>query len=66
MKIEERSGKWVEIYRAKDADDEITLQVPNTIWAGWLEPVHIRQEDLATFLRSIGWEVSLPQKVNSG
>jgi hypothetical protein len=61
MKIEERNGKWVEIYRAKDAADEITLQVPNTIWAGWLEPVHIKEEDLATFLRSLGWEVTLPQ-----
>jgi len=65
MKIEERNGKWVEISRAKDAEDEITLQVPNTIWAGWLEPVHIRGEDLAVFLRTIGWDVTLPQKVHS-
>jgi hypothetical protein len=64
MKMEERNGKWIEIYRAKDAANEITLQVPNTIWAGWLEPVHVRDEDLAEFLRSIGWEVKLPQAVH--
>jgi hypothetical protein len=62
MKLEERNGKWVEIYRAKDVEGEITLQVPNTIWAGWLEPVHIKDVYLAGFLSSIGWEVKLPQK----
>jgi len=63
MKIPERTGKWVEIDTATDADDEIAIQVPNTIWAGWLVPVFLKQEDLASALRSLGWAVSVPAAV---
>lgn len=62
MKIEERLGQWVEIDRAKDATDEITIKFPNSVWAGWSAPVNVKDEELAGFLRSIGWKVTLPQK----
>jgi len=60
MKIAERTGKWVEIDKSTDADGELSLQVPNGIWAGWLSPIFIKEEDLASFLRSVGWRVELP------
>jgi hypothetical protein len=60
MKIPERTGKWVEMEKSTDRDDEITIRVPNGIWAGWLSPVLVKEEDLAAFLRSIGWQVSAP------
>jgi formylmethanofuran dehydrogenase subunit D len=63
MKISERTGKWVEINKSTDADDELTIQVPNGIWAGWLAPVSVKEEDLASFLRAIGWRVELPTSV---
>lgn len=60
MKVRERSGMWVELARAHDREDEITVQVPNGIWAGWMLDVYLRDEDLAAFLRSIGWSVETP------
>ena len=60
MKIAERTGKWVEMDRSKEVSGEISIQVPNGIWAGWLSPVFVKEEDLATFLRSVGWRVELP------
>jgi len=60
VKIPEQSGKWVEIEKAPDRDGEIMMHVPNTIWAAWQVPLYFKEEDLASFLRSIGWEVSLP------
>ena len=60
MKLSERTGKWIEINKSTDADDELTIQVPNGIWAGWLSPVTVREEELASFLRSVGWRVELP------
>lgn len=60
MKIAERTGKWVEMDRSKEASGEISIQVPNGIWAGWLSPVFVKEEDLASFLRSVGWRVELP------
>jgi hypothetical protein len=63
MKIPERTGMWVEMEKSADSPDEITVQVPNGIWAGWMLSVHVNQEDLATFLRSIGWQVELPHAV---
>jgi hypothetical protein len=46
--------------RSKDMNDEISIQVPNGMWAGWLSPVFVKEEDLASFLRSLGWRVELP------
>lgn len=63
MKIPERTGKWIEMERSTDVDGEITLQVPNGVWAGWLSPVFVKEEDLAACLRSLGWRVRLPQTV---
>jgi hypothetical protein len=63
MKISERTGKWVEIDKSTDADDELSIQVPNGIWAGWLTPIFLKEEDLASFLRSLGWQVVLPASV---
>ncbi|HEX6509897.1 MAG TPA: hypothetical protein VF221_19905 [Chloroflexota bacterium] len=61
MKIPERTGKWIEMDRSTDRDDEITIQVPNGIWAGWMMPVYLSEEDIAAFLRSVGWQVVLPK-----
>lgn len=63
MKIPERTGMWVEMARSADRDDEITVQVPNGIWAGWMLDVHVKEEDLAAFLRSVGWHVDVPRSV---
>ena len=63
MKIPERTGKWVEVDKSTEADDELTFQVPNSIWAGWLTPLFIKEEDLASFLRSLGWKVVVPASV---
>jgi hypothetical protein len=63
MKIPERTGKWIEIDKSPNVDDEITIQVPNGIWAGWLSSVCVQEADLATFLRSVGWRVELPAPV---
>lgn len=63
MKIPERTGKWIEIDKSTDDDSEITIQVPNGIWAGWLTPIFVKEEDLASFLRSVGWRVDLPASV---
>ena len=60
MKLSERTGKWVEIDKSTDADDELIIQVPDSIWAGWLSPVTVREDELASFLRSLGWRVELP------
>jgi hypothetical protein len=61
MKIPEQTGKWVEMARSVDSTEEITLQVPNGIWAGWMTPIRLKEDDVAVFLRSIGWHVDLPQ-----
>ena len=61
MKIPERTGLWVEMERSADCAEEITVQVPNGIWAGWMMSVNVKQDDLATFLRSIGWQVEAPR-----
>jgi hypothetical protein len=61
MKIPERTGMWVEMAKSADRDDEITVQVPNGIWAGWMLSVRLKEEDVAAFLRSIGWKVEVPQ-----
>jgi hypothetical protein len=60
MKISERAGRWIEIDKATDADDEIRFRVPNGMWAGWLAPIFLKEEDLASFLRSVGWQVEVP------
>ncbi len=60
MRIEERVGQWVEIDRAKEVADEITIKFPNSIWAGWSAPVNVKDDELAVFLRSIGWKVTTP------
>lgn len=64
MKISERAGRWIEIDKATDADDEIRFQVPNGMWAGWLAPIFLKEEDLASFLRSLGWQVVTPKALN--
>jgi hypothetical protein len=61
MKIPERTGKWVEMAKSADSGDEITVQVPSGIWVGLLSPLFFKQDDLATFLRSVGWHVVLPE-----
>lgn len=61
MKVPERTGKWIEMSRSADGANEITLQVPNGIWAGWMTPIRLKDDDVAAFLRSIGWHVELPQ-----
>ena len=66
MKIPERSGKWIEMDKSTDKDGEITISVPNSIWAGWQTPIFVQEEDLATFLRSLGWQVALPGSVRRG
>ncbi|GAC1325871.1 MAG: hypothetical protein NVSMB22_16180 [Chloroflexota bacterium] len=63
MKIPESTGKWIEMAKSVESDDEITMQVPNGIWAGWMMPVRLKDEDVAVFLRSIGWHVDLPRSV---
>lgn len=63
MKIPERTGKWVEIDRCADRDDEILIKVPNTIWAAWLMDVCVKEEDLAKSLRAMGWQVTVPRSV---
>lgn len=63
MKIPERTGMWVEMSRSSDRDDEITVEVPNGIWAGWMLSVRLNDQDIAEFLRSIGWQVVLPTSV---
>jgi hypothetical protein len=63
VKIPERTGKWIEIDKSTDADDEITIQLAHGIWAGWLTPVFVKEEDLASCLRSLGWQVVLPASV---
>ena len=63
VKIPERTGKWIEMEQSTDMKGEITLQVPNGVWAGWLSPIFVKEEDLATCLRSLGWRVRLPQTV---
>lgn len=60
MRIPEQTGKWVELDKPAGNDDVITMQVPNGIWAGWMMSVSLKEEDIATFLRSIGWQVVLP------
>ena len=60
MKIPERSGMWVEMARSVDREGEITVRVPNGIWAGWMLDVHLDEQDVAEFLRSIGWAVEMP------
>ncbi len=61
MKISERSGMWVEMERSADSDDEITVRVPNGIWVGWALNIHVKEDDIATFLQSIGWHVDVPR-----
>jgi len=63
MKVPERSGMWVEMSRSEDRENEITLRVPNGIWVGWMLDVHLQEDDLADFLRSINWQVELPHRV---
>lgn len=60
MKLQERTGKWVEIERSKGRDGEITLQVPNSIWPGMQNPIFLDESDLAVSLRMLGWDVVLP------
>lgn len=64
MKIAERTGQWIEMEKVIDSDDEIAIRTPNGIWAGWNTPFFLKEEDVATFLRSLGWEITLPQPVN--
>jgi hypothetical protein len=61
MKIPERTGKWIEMEASTETKDEIILRVPNGVWAGWTTPVYLNGEDLASFLRSVGWQVTIPQ-----
>jgi hypothetical protein len=64
MKIPEQAGKWVEMARSADSANEITLQVPNGMWAGWTTPIRLKEDDIAAFLRSIGWHVDLPRSAH--
>lgn len=64
MKVPERTGMWIEMARSEESNDEITLQVPSGIWAGWMKPIHLRDDDVAAFLRSIGWHVDLPKSAH--
>jgi hypothetical protein len=61
MKIPERTGKWIEMSKSADRDGEITVEVPTSVWAGWMMQVYLREEDVAAFLRSIGWHVEVPE-----
>lgn len=61
MKIPERTGKWVEVERTADRDGEVTIKVPNTIWTAWMMDVYLKDDDLATCLRSLGWQVTPPR-----
>jgi hypothetical protein len=62
MKLQERTGQWVEIERTRDRTGEITIHVPTSIWAGWTNPYYLKEDELASFLRSIGWEIVLPSE----
>jgi hypothetical protein len=62
VKVAERSGKWVEMDTSPEREGEIAIRVPNTIWAGWLEPVFLKESDLAGFLRSVGWDAVPPSE----
>lgn len=65
MKVAERTGMWIELEKTADRDDEITVRVPNSIWVGWMMPIYLKDDDLAAFLRSIGWRVDLPHTTRS-
>ena len=60
MKIQERTGKWIEVEKSRDRKGEVVISVPNSIWAGWQAPVFLKEDELAEALRSLGWQVSLP------
>lgn len=60
MKVPESTGKWVEVIRSTDREDELVFQVPNGIWAGWMQDVCVKEDDLAACLRSLGWQVTTP------
>ncbi len=64
MKIPERTGMWVEMARSSENSGEIIMHVSNGIWAGWTTPVHLQDDDVAAFLRSIGWHVDVPQSAS--
>jgi hypothetical protein len=66
MKIPERTGKWIEMEGSKSKNGEIIISVPNSIWAGWQTPIFVQEEDVAAFLRSLGWQVALPNSVGRG
>ncbi len=61
MKIPEKTGMWVDMSRSTDNDAEIMMQVPDGIWAGWMKSIQLKDDDLATFLRTIGWHVDIPK-----
>ena len=60
MKIPERTGQWVEVTRAPDSADEIVITTPNGMWAAWMTPFYVKEQELAAALRSFGWEIDLP------
>lgn len=60
MRLSERAGKWIEVQKAPDSADELVIRVPGSVWTAWMMDVIIKEEDLAKFLRSLGWKVEIP------